>query len=232
MPSPISLAFSDKYNQAHAEAYWHKHRRGLARRLSDWRDQQLARWALALAGEPLQVLDLPCGAGRFWPTLLSQPQRQLIAADNAEGMLEVAQRVHSPATLARVQLLHTSAFAMDLPAQSVDSVFCMRLLHHVAEPAHRLALLRECHRVTRDSLIISLWVDGNLKARRRARLEARRAARGSAENNNRFVARRSDIEPLFIEAGFSIQAYRDFLLGYAMWRVYVLRRNPGSEAAA
>ncbi|MDT8427938.1 MAG: class I SAM-dependent methyltransferase [Pseudomonadales bacterium] len=234
MSTPVSLAFSDKYDQAHAEAYWHKHRSGIARRLSDWRDQQLARWALAQAGQPRQVLDLPCGAGRFWPTLLSQPQRQLIAADNAEGMLEVARRVHSPATLARVQLLHTSAFAIDLPDHSVDSVFCMRLLHHIEDNEHRLLLLRECHRVTRDSLIISLWVDGNIKARRRARLETRRAARAkdSGTNNNRFVARRRDIEHLFAVAGFRIQSHQDFLPGYAMWRVYVLRCDPRSVVTA
>ncbi|WP_022960770.1 class I SAM-dependent methyltransferase [Halopseudomonas pelagia] len=223
MNTPISLPFSAKYNRTHAEAYWQKHRKGLPRKLSNWREQQLAGWALAQANQPERVLDLPCGAGRFWPTLLANDQRSLIAADNAAAMLDVAQQVHSPQTLARVQLLQTSAFAINLPDNHVDSIFCMRLLHHIESNDHRLALLKECRRVTRDSLIISLWVDGNIKAKRRERTEARRAVRGPGSNSNRFVARRNEIEGLFVAAGFTLHSYKDFLPGYAMWRVYVLR---------
>ncbi len=69
MRSPIKLAFSEKYDQQHAREYLLKHQEGLARRLSHARDEQLARRALTLAGEPGLVLDLPCGAGRFWPLL-------------------------------------------------------------------------------------------------------------------------------------------------------------------
>ena len=67
MRSPIKLEFSEKYDQQHAREYFIKHQDGLARRLSHTRDEQLARRALTLAGEPGLVLDLPCGAGRFWP---------------------------------------------------------------------------------------------------------------------------------------------------------------------
>lgn len=232
MNTPISLPFSAKYDKQHAHAYWQKHRKGLARKLSNWRDQQLAGWALEQANQPMSVLDLPCGAGRFWPTLLANPQRTLIAADNAASMLDVAQQVHSPQTLKRVQLLQTSAFAIDLPDNSVDGIFCMRLLHHIESDSHRLALLKECRRVTRDSLIISLWVDGNIKAKRRKRTEARRAARGPGNNANRFIAQRDEIEGLFYDAGFSIQSYKDFLPGYAMWRVYVLRVADDGERLA
>jgi cyclopropane fatty-acyl-phospholipid synthase-like methyltransferase len=29
------------------------------------------------------VLDLPCGAGRFWPLLAEKPNRVIIGADNS-----------------------------------------------------------------------------------------------------------------------------------------------------
>ncbi len=89
-----------------------------------------------------------------------------------------------------VRTLQTSAFAIDLPDNSVDSIFCMRLLHHIQQPEHRLALLKEFHRTTRDSVIISLWVDGNYKAWRRKELEknARKEAKFK-KNSNRFVIR-------------------------------------------
>jgi len=74
--------------------------------------------------------------------------------------------------------------------------------------------------VTRDTVIVSLWVDGNYKAWRRNRLEKRRGA-----GENRFVVRREQIESEFREAGFQILGHRDFLPGYAMWRTYVLRKR-------
>jgi SAM-dependent methyltransferase len=220
---PIELEFSRKYDHTHAYKYLQKHRHGVARRASHWRDEQLARRALKLAGEPAVVLDLPCGAGRFWPLLAEQPHRIIFAADNSANMLTVA-RASQPATLLKqVQSFQTSAFAIDMPADAVDSIFCMRLLHHISDPAHRLSMLREFHRVSRDSLIVSLWVDGNYKAWKRKRLEQRRPAKA---NQNRFVIPRTVIEAEFDQAGFAIIDHCDFLPGYAMWRVYVLRKKP------
>ena len=220
--NPIELDFSRKYDRDHAYQYLHKHQDGIARRLSHWRDEQLARWALTRAGEPDLVLDLPCGAGRFWPLLAEHPSRMIFAADNSADMLAVAQSEQPPEVVARVETFQTSAFDIDMHDSAVDSIFCMRLLHHVDDPQHRLAMLREFHRVTRDTLIVSLWVDGNYKAWKRRRLERRRPAK---DNQNRFVVARSVIEAEFAEAGFDILDRSDFLPGYAMWRVYVLRKR-------
>ncbi|MGH8467348.1 MAG: class I SAM-dependent methyltransferase, partial [Pseudomonas sp.] len=130
MRSPIKLEFSEKYDQQHAQEYFLKHQDGLARRLSHQRDEQLARRALALVGEPGLVLDLPCGAGRFWPLLAEKPNRVIIGADNSEAMLETASKSQPAHIVERVRTLQTSAFAIDLPDNSVDSIFCMRLMHH------------------------------------------------------------------------------------------------------
>ena len=80
MAGPIKLDFSEKYDDQHAQRYLRKHKDGLGRRLSHLRDEQLARKALALVGEPGLVLDLPCGAGRFWPLLAEKPNRVIIGA--------------------------------------------------------------------------------------------------------------------------------------------------------
>ena len=101
----------------------------------------------------------------------------------------------------------------------------MRLTHHIAQAEHRQAMLREFYRVTRDTVIVSLWVDGNFKAWRRLRLETERAMRGDLPNGNRFVIPRSVIEQEFRSAGFSILGHQDFIPGYAMWRVYTLRKR-------
>lgn len=222
--NPIELPFSAKYDRGHAEQYYNKHRDGLARRLSNWRDMQLARRALSIAGDPTLVLDLPCGAGRFWPVLAEHPGRVIVAADNSADMLEVARATQAPEIVARVRTMQTSAFAIDLPADSVDSIFCMRLLHHIGESENRLAMLREFHRVSRDTVILSLWVDGNYMAWKRKRLEARRNAAGRKSYQNRFVLPARLVEREFADAGFKVAARLDFLPMHSMWRVYVLNK--------
>ncbi|CAM4095668.1 SAM-dependent methyltransferase [Pseudomonas reidholzensis] len=226
MRSPIKLEFSEKYDQQHAQAYFHKHQDGLARRLSHQRDEQLARRALALAGDPGLVLDLPCGAGRFWPLLAEKANRVIIGADNSQAMIETACAAQAPEVVARVRPLQTSAFAIDLPDNAVDSIFCMRLFHHIGEAAHRKTILSEFQRVSRDSVILSLWVDGNFKAWRRKKLEQRRSAKTEQGSyQNRFVLPADTVEQEFVAAGFRIQERLDFLPFYAMWRVYVLRKG-------
>ena len=97
--APIKLEFSNKYTREHSQYYYEKHQRGIEPRLSHWRDVQIARKALRIAGEPKEVLDLPCGAGRFWPTLAENPNRKIIGADNSADMVAVALE-HCPKNIA------------------------------------------------------------------------------------------------------------------------------------
>jgi ubiquinone/menaquinone biosynthesis C-methylase UbiE len=222
MAGPIKLDFSEKYDDQHAQRYLRKHQQSLGRRLSHWRDEQVGRKALALAGDPGLVLDLPCGAGRFWPMLAEKPNRVIIGADSSESMIKTALQGQPADVVKRVQPLHTSAFDIALPDNSVDSIFCMRLLHHIGEAEHRRVILREFERVTRDSVIVSLWVDGNFKAWKRKRAERDRP---SHDYQNRFLIPAATIEKEFEQAGFRIQEQLDFIPLYAMWRVYVLRKR-------
>jgi len=223
---PVELSFSRKYDTRHAHRYFRKHNDGLARRLSHWRDEQIALKALKMAGEPGLVLDLPCGAGRFWSVLAENPNRRILAADNSAAMLNTARQSQVPAIVSRVESFQTSAFSIDLDANAVDGIFCIRLLHHIQHSSHRLALLREFHRVTRDTVIFSLWVDGNYKAWRRRALEASRERDGKpGQNQNRFIVSREQIEREIVATGFEIVGKIDFIPGYAMWRTYVVRKK-------
>ena len=226
MSKRIELEFSRKYDRDHAQQYLQKHQDNISRRLSHWRDEQLARKALHMAGDPGLVLDLPSGAGRFWPLLAEKPNRVIIGADNSADMLKTACAAQPAHVVKRVRPLQTSAFDIDLPDNAVDSIFCMRLLHHVGQSEHRLALLREFQRVTRDSVIVSLWVDGNFKAWKRKRLDSKRHAKNGQDSyQNRFVLPAATVEAEFEQAGFRIQERLDFLPFYAMWRVYLLRKR-------
>ena len=102
----------------------------------------------------------------------------------------------------------------------------MRLLHHIGDPEHRAIMLKEFHRVTRNAVCISLWVDGNWQAIRRLRLERARKNNGLKQKmRNRFVILRRRIESEFEDAGFSIVGHYDSLKYFSMWRIYVLKKQ-------
>lgn len=220
--SSTELPFSNKYDTTHAQAYFEKHQDGWWRKLSHWRDKQVARKAMKLAGEPPTVLDVPCGTGRFWPVLAENEDRTILACDYSQAMMDTGLSLRDPIVTERVVTFQSSAFDLNLDSNSVHSVFCIRLLHHLGQPEDRLRLLRELHRVTRSTVIISLWVDGNVKAWRRKKLESTRNVR---DYQNRFVIPQKTAEQEFRQAGFSIKAHIDFLPRYAMWRTYVLEKD-------
>ena len=108
--------FSEKYDSEHARRYFEKHNSGFWRRLSNWREIDMARKALVIAGRPRSVLDLPCGTGRFWPLLAEEPERRIYAADNSRDMLDVGMDLRPPAVTARIEkAFQCSAFASGLP---------------------------------------------------------------------------------------------------------------------
>ena len=223
------LMFSTMYgSRERAENYLRKHQETLSRRLSDWREKQIARKVLEMAGNPRSVLDLPCGAGRFWPLLAEDPERKLLAADYSEAMVQTARQYQPAEVVKRFRIFQTSAFDIKLEDEAVEHVFCMRLMHHIGEPVDRLKILREFHRVTRDSVSLSLWVDGNYKGWRRRRLEAQRASGKKVFRRkylDRFVQSPAVLEEEFARAGFHVLGKVDFLPGYSQWRTYVLRKK-------
>ena len=121
--------FAYKYNYNHALSYYQKHRKGWLHKLSDWREKGIAQKALDYVGQSATILDLPCGAGRFWPLLTRNKAHHIIAADSSIDMLKVANEHCPEAMQSQIELLHTSAYDINLADNSVDTIFCMRLLH-------------------------------------------------------------------------------------------------------
>ena len=217
------LEFSEKYDAEHAKYYFEKHENGFWRKLSNWRDHQIARKALRLAGNPKSVLDTPCGTGRFWDVLAEDAGRAIHASDYNQTMIDTGLANRAPEITSRIKAFQASAFDLPVSDNFVECIFCIRFVHHLGNPEDRMKLLREFHRVSSDSVIVSLWVDGNLKATARKSLEQRRSKRSY---QNRFVIPVETIEQEFAAAGFLIGARLDFLKYYHMWRTYVLRKMP------
>lgn len=207
-PSTVELEFTRQHEQEHAQTCRQPAPRRL--RLVFWRDEQLVRNALKAASEPGLVLDVACGAGRFWPVLAEHANRVILAADPSPQMLDHALAHHEQALLERVRTFPSSAFTLGLSANAVDCIFCLQLFLHIQASEHRLALLREFHRVSRDTVIVSVQIEGRLR---------------TGQPPPRRLVDRARVEAEFLEAGFTVQWYQDFLPGFALKRVYVLRKT-------
>ena len=217
--------FAEKYDPEHAKKYFEKHNTGFWRRLSTWREIDTARKALVMAGRPKTVLDLPCGTGRFWEMLAEEPGRRIYAADNSQNMLDTGLAMRPGAVTARIEkAFQCSAFATGLEDNFADCVFCIRLLHHIQKREDRVQMLKEFARISSDTVIVSLWVDGNFRAwRYRLNPERKTRERGTATPRDRFMVERGEIEREFAAAGLEIVGHVDFLQYWDKWRTYVLR---------
>ena len=94
-PTAIELEFARQYDQEHARVCLQPRAQGLGERLAFWRDEQLVRQALKVAGEPGLILDVACGVGRFWSVLGEHANRVILAMDPSQGILEHARTHHS-----------------------------------------------------------------------------------------------------------------------------------------
>jgi SAM-dependent methyltransferase len=213
------LEFSKKYDDEHARRYFEKHGTGLKRRLNTWRERGMARRALAIAGHPSSVLDLPCGTGRFWEMLAEEPQRKIYAADLNEAMFRTGLERRPAEISRRVEAFQASAFSIPKPDNFVECVFSIRLIHHIARPEDRLTILREFKRVSSSTIVLSLWIDGNYRAWRRLS-----RPRVPGPSGDRYVIERAVIEKEFADCGLKVLGRVDFLRFYSMWSAYVLKK--------
>ncbi|RON53352.1 class I SAM-dependent methyltransferase [Pseudomonas frederiksbergensis] len=214
-PSAIELEFARRYDQEHARVCLQPQPRGLAGRLAFWRAEQLVRNALKVAGEPGLLLDVACGAGRFWPVLAEHGNRVILASDPSQDMLDHARTHHPQQLLKRIKTFQSSAFTLDLSANAVDCMICMQLFQHIASPDHRLAMLGEFHRVSRDTVIVAV--------RLQSRFRRKPSAAEGAEPQP--LPGKLLLEAEFRQAGFSLLSHQDFFPGCARMRVYVLRKT-------
>lgn len=215
MDTKNKSSFAARYTYEYSKEYYKKHKSGMFRNISNVLEQHMAARALKMAGSPKSVLDLPCGAGRFFQTILNSGCEKVWGGDRSVGMLQVIRDQLPAALLDKVSLLELDASHINLPDNSVDSILCMRLLHHFHDPKERLVLYKEMQRVARHTVCISNWVEGNYKSYRE-QLRAKRKRKVS-----RCLAP-SLLEKEYESAGFKVLGKVDMLPGILYWRTYVL----------
>lgn len=171
------------------------------------------------------MLDLPCGTGRFWEMLAEEKDRTIYVADNSQAMIDAGLELRPRAVTSRIaKNFQCSAFATGLPDNFVECVFSIRLMHHIEHSADRVLMLKEFARISSDTIVVSLWVDGNWRAyKHRINEEKKERVRGKDFKRDRFVIPRSQIEQDFTAAGLELVGHVDFIKYWEKWRTYVLR---------
>lgn len=215
--------FAQKYDYDRAINYYYRYYKSPRKRFLNWLEQKMAKRGLALAGNPQQLLDVPCGTGRFWESLPHQLPVKSHVADFNKAMLDVGLEKRSATLTASLIGSVVSAFNLPFADNSFDNIFCMRFLHHINLVEDRMQLLRELARTTADTVCISSWVDATgLKAKIRLKKEAKRTP---GKEYNKFVMRHENLLQEFAAAGFEVLGHTDLLPHLSPWRLYTLRKK-------
>lgn len=131
-----------------------------ARRFATWKGRlghALDQWALGRAlravesgvSAPLRILDIPCGTGRFRPTLLDRGYR-VTGADVSLEMIQVSRAKHDPTPLMAYAQLDASKLAFC--SDAFDCVMSVRFLGHIPADV-RVQILREFARVSPAAIL-------------------------------------------------------------------------------
>lgn len=147
--------FVDRFmDRKAAERYRDRYRSGRHARINQIEQQSLRSLLDGL--KKLEVaMDLPCGTGRL-AKVLGEYAGRVVLADTSPLMLELAREELGEAA----EYIQTNAEAINLPAGSVDLVFCHRLLNHVPDLAARARIMAELARVSRHYVVISCYPPG------------------------------------------------------------------------
>jgi SAM-dependent methyltransferase len=160
------------------------------------------RKALAQTTGVRTLLDLPCGTGRFTGGL-AREGFQVVGSDISFEMLRKAASVGQPEDgkeNAVLGYLQANAEHLPLRNDSLDCVVCIRFMMHV-DPATRVRMLREFHRVSRRWVI----VDYRHKYTFRYVLTHSFGKLGLGRSPLSRVSRQ-DLEQEFHDAGFAIRS--------------------------
>jgi SAM-dependent methyltransferase len=97
------------------------------------------------------ALDVGCGTGAL-AARLADAGYEMVGVDPSEGMLGVLEQRTS-----KVRGVRGSGTALEFPDSSFDLVYCVAVMHHIAEPEDVRQTLFEMVRVTRPGGRVLIW---------------------------------------------------------------------------
>lgn len=127
------------------------------------KEQRFAEYVASIVGSNAVMLDIPCGSGRF--TEKFKKLRQVYSFDYNYSMLFEAYKNFKD--INTVYFAQASITDIPLPDNSVDLVFCMRMMHHIDSIELFNQIIGELARVSSEWIFISFYRNESLKNIRR-----------------------------------------------------------------
>lgn len=156
-PPPDYPARSGYLDEAVVSDYEQDRFSGLMGRFRFRQEQAGVQAMVGRLPEGLEILDVPCGKGRWWKTLEPHASR-ITALDISPTMLEAA-RGRVPDMSVEVTTAIGDAEAIDRPDNSFDAVFSHALTKHLPVPV-QYKVLAEFARVSRTFVVCSFSLFG------------------------------------------------------------------------
>lgn len=126
----------------------------------DRREKACIRKALAGLPAGSKVLDLPCGAGRFY-AFLADMGFIVTSADGSPYMVDKARQETAEYRAAHPgcgdEFLVCDILKTPFADKQFDAVVCNRLFHHFADPSTRRAALAELKRICKGPIVVSFF---------------------------------------------------------------------------
>ncbi|RMF09602.1 MAG: class I SAM-dependent methyltransferase [Candidatus Neomarinimicrobiota bacterium] len=180
------------------ERYARKRYSKLDQRLVDRREKALVRSLLQSYGITGDVLDLPVGYGRFQPLL-----REFGTVYAGDWGFFPAVYAHERLGTARLSVTCDAQF-VPFGNNTMDLVFCFRLMQHMHVREERVRIYRELGRVSRRWVLVSVYLQSVFHTVHRTLFP---------QPSRITFLRRSEFETELAEAGLRLVALRSVLPG-------------------
>lgn len=194
-------------------------RYGKSQTFLNWREQRFVRSYLSRIGAPLpEVLDIPCGHGRFTPQLRAAATTRLVCADLAPEHMRALVGAES-AEGAPIETVQADMFErFPFRDHEFDLVFSFRFFHHVRDEARRTHVVSELARVAKRFLIVSYYEDSSVHALQK------KVWQREGHYRDLPLVPRDTMHGMFDERGFRVLEDRGVLPGIHAQRVALMER--------
>ncbi len=93
-----------------------------------------------IPNNPLQILDLGCGNGKYIP--LFKPLNQLTGIDNSSELLKIVTSRYP-----KVQTFNSDVTSTNLESNSFDHIISIAVIHHLNTEERRIQMIQEIYRL-------------------------------------------------------------------------------------
>lgn len=192
-------------------------------RVKNRNEQRLLRNLLRTLSDPnpnAVALDLPCGCGRFFPSL-SEVVPKVVEADRSPKMLEAARAELGKDEAAKPPLgcVCASALTMPFADAAFEVVLSVRLSHHLPNQEERRQYVNEVLRIT-DRWAILTYLDEHSFKNRVHAWKVRRTGK-----RRKWTMNQPEVEQVAEESGFKVTRSEPLSRFFSAQRYALLERG-------